>query len=487
MNKRAKIQHDTKPQWPFISLRDYLAYLEERGRLLHVERPVDAKWEISAVSRTLFDQSVDKACVFWNVHSSADGWHVEPPFDVAVEGTHRTMKMMEEILNTTKQKIFDDWVERVANLVEPVVVDDAPCKEVVIKGDGVDLLRIPVEVSGANQGGPFISIGVAFIKHPESKLQNMGVYRLHVKSKDHTAILIVPHQHVASLYAEYGVRGRPMPMAVAIGVDPLLPIIGAAPFPYKVSEMYAWGGLTGRPLEVVKCETIDVCVPAFSEYVLEGEVLQDVRDSEGPFGEYTGFYSGIRDLPVFKVKCITHRRKPLYETVNIGKPPSEANFLTEMGFSLELTRAVKQYLPEVTAVRSVMAHGLVTAIQVDKKRRYKGIAQRAGNMVWTMKSHVKNVFVIDNDIDIWSPDDILWAFATRCQANKSVHIVPNVSGVRLDPSEPYGGEEGISAKLVIDCTEPFPPYHAPYMRGVAWPKVELMEKVKKEWNQYFLQ
>jgi UbiD family decarboxylase len=133
----------------------------------------------------------------------------------------------------------------------------------------------------------------------------------------------------------------------------------------------------------------------------------------------------------------------------------------------------------------MMAHGLCTVIQIDKERRYKGIAQRAGNLVWTNKSHVKNVFVIDDDIDIWSNEDIIWAFATRFQANKDLALVPNVSGVRLDPSEPHGGEEGISCKMIMDCTEPFPPMHAPYMRGVARPTAETMEAVEKNWDEYF--
>ncbi len=156
-----------------------------------------------------------------------------------------------------------------------------------------------------------------------------------------------------------------------------------------------------------------------------------------------------------------------------------------MGFGSELGRGVREYLPAATGVRSMMAHWLVTVIQIDKKRRYKGIAMRAGNMVWTMKSHVKQVFVTDDDIDIWSRDDIIWAFASRCQAHKDIVMISNASGVRLDPSEPYGKEEGISCRLTINCTEPFSPMHAPYIRGTALPTVETREMVKKRWDEYF--
>ncbi|MFQ5793159.1 MAG: hypothetical protein ACE5JI_22030, partial [Acidobacteriota bacterium] len=129
--------------------------------------------------------------------------------------------------------------------------------------------------------------------------------------------------------------------------------------------------------------------------------------------------------------------------------------------------------------------GLVTVVQIDKKRRYKGLALRAGHMAWPKKAQVKNVLVIDDDIDIWDNDDVWWAFATHTQGHKSVHIVPDVSGCRLDPSEPFGGEEGISCKMIIDCTEPFPPYHAPYMRGVAGPDEKTYKEVLQNWTQYF--
>ncbi|MEW6265107.1 MAG: UbiD family decarboxylase [Thermodesulfobacteriota bacterium] len=485
MSKRRAIKPDNHDHWPFLSLRDFLAFLDQNDRLLHVEKEVDAKLEIGGISRRLLEEGSDKAAIFWNTTSSAEGWHVEPPHEVLVEGVHRHMRMFEDIFNVSKKDIYKNWFEKVRKPIEPVVVKDGPCQEVILEGDDVDLQKIPIEWCGSRQGGPFISLGCCFLKHPDTGVINGGVYRLHAKSRNHTGILIVPHQHSAVIYAKYDLLKQHMPMAVAIGTDPLLPIVCAAPFPVSYSELAGWGAVQGRPMEMVKCKTLDLLVPAQAEYILEGEVLRDVREMEGPFGEYTGFYSGVRDLPVFKVHCVTHRKDPIYNTVTIGKPPSEGNTLTEMGFGLELARGVREYLPEVTGVRSMMTHGLVTVIQIDKQRRYKGIAMRAGNMVWTMKSHVKQVFVVDDDIDIWNNDDILWAFATRCQAHKDVVIIPNVSGVRLDPSEPHGGEEGLSCKMIMDCTEPFPPLHAPYMRGQAVPDPATVEKVAKKWSEYF--
>ena len=480
-----RIKPDNQAEWPFLSMRDYLAYLEKNDRLLHVDIPVDANLEIGGISRKLLEDGSDKACMFWNTTSSFKDWHVEPPYQVSVEGIHRHMKMFEDIFNVPRRDIYKNWFEKLENPRPPVLVKDAPCKEVILKGDDIDLFKIPIERCGSKQGGPFITMGMCFTRHPDTGVLNLGVYRLHSKGKDRTGILIVPHQHSAVIYGKYDLLGKGMPMAVAIGTDPLLGICGAAPFPANQSEVDGWGALNGRPLEMIKCETIDVEVPAQAEYILEGEVLQDVREMEGPFGEYTGFYSGVRDLPVFKVNCITHRKDPIYQTVTIGKPPSEGNSLTEMGFGLELARVCRNSLPEVTGVRSMMAHGLCTVIQISKERRYKGIAMRAGNLVWVNKSHVKNVFVIDDDIDIWSNEDILWAFANRYQAHKDTVIIPNVSGVRLDPSEPYGGEEGISCKIIFDCTEPFPPMHAPYMRGVARPTEETKKQVLEKWDQYF--
>ncbi|MFQ5912916.1 MAG: UbiD family decarboxylase [Nitrospinota bacterium] len=484
-----EVRADNRPSWPFLSLRDYLFHLDERGRLLHVDKPSDARFEIGAVSKRLMELGSDKACMFWNVHSSHEDWHVEPPYDVLVDGTHRHVHMVEDAFNVSRDEIFENWIERIRpdHLVDPVEVDrsEAPCKEVVIPEEEVDLFKIPVDMCTGKMGGPFISKGVCFTRHPDTGISNFAIYRLHVKGPKHTGILIVPNQHVASVYAKFGSEGKNMPMACAIGVDPLMAIISGAPVPVSTPENRVWGALAGTALPVVKAELSDLTVPAYAEYILEGEVLHDVRDTEGPYGEYTGYYSGIRDLPVFKVKCITHRKRPIYEAVTIGKPPSEGNFLVEMGFNLEMTRGIREYLPEVKAVRSLICHGLVTVVQLDKKRRYKGLAFRAGHMVWSKKALVKNVLVIDDDIDIWDNDDVWWAFATHTQGHKSVHIVPDVSGCRLDPSEPFGGEEGISCKMIIDCTEPFPPYHAPYMRGVAGPDEKTYKEVLQNWTQYF--
>lgn len=480
-----KIKPDVRSEWPFVSLRDYLSFLDDRNRLLRISKKVDVKWELGAISRRLYLEGSDEACLLLNAWSSAEGWQVEPPYTRVVDGVYRNLNMFEEILDVPKERMFEEWEKRLTKLVQPRVVSDGPCKEVVLRGDDVDLHKLPVELCTARQAGPFITLGVAHMKHPDSKMQNAGIYRLQVQSRNHTGMLIVPTQHSAVIYAKYGVLDQPMPMAVSIGVDPLLGILGAGPMPADTPELWAWGAFTGEPMEVVPCETVDLFVPAYSEYVLEGEVLQDVREREGPFGEYTGFYSGIRDLPIFRVNCITHRKHPIFQTINMAKPPFEGGLLAETAYNLELTRILRQFLPEVTVVRSLSCHGLVSVIQLDKERRYKGLAQRAGALLSAMKPQIKNIFVIDTDIDVWDVNDIMWAFATRCQGHKSVQMIPNMNAGRLDPSEPFGQEEGIGCKMIIDCTEPFPPFHAPYMRGVAGPHADSWKLVESQWANYF--
>ena len=231
MSNERRIQTDNHDEWPFLSLRDYLAYLEKNDRLLHIDKPVDANLEIGGISRKLLEEDSDKACIFWNTTSSFEGYNIESPYQVCVEGIHRHMKMFEDIFNVSKKDIYKNWFEKLLKPIPPAIVKNAPCKEVVLKGDDIDLQKIPIERCGSKQGGPFISLGSCLTKHPDMDVTNLGIYRLHVKSKNHTGILIVPHQSVAAIYAKYDVLGKPMPMAVAIGTDPLLPICGAAPFP----------------------------------------------------------------------------------------------------------------------------------------------------------------------------------------------------------------------------------------------------------------
>jgi UbiD family decarboxylase len=275
-----------------------------------------------------------------------------------------------------------------------------------------------------------------------------------------------------------------MPVAVALGVHPAILMAAVAKVPQGVDELTVAGALRGDPIKVVKCRTIDMEAPASAEIVLEGEIYPGEIETEGPFGEYTGYMGGPYDLPVFHIKCITHRRQPIYQALHSQMPPSESSLLRQIPEEANIYKHLVQYLKipgikDIHLPESASSYGM---LWISMKVMYPGHAQQVLSASWTHHpSVIKWIIVTDDDIDIRDPFMREWVLSWRVEPIKDIHFIPNTSSLLLDPSPappdvPLWNRR--SSKICIDATKKweFPP--------IALPAEEYLRRVEDRWPEY---
>jgi len=470
------------PEFPFRSMRGWIDFLKGQGQLVENEEEVDLRGEVAAISRKI--ALTGGPAVIHERIKGYPGWRI---FSDGLTTRQRTAWA----LGIAEESIVTNLAERLKMLhkLKPVVVKDGPCKELKFSGNEVDLIKLPVASTGEYDIPPFITAGISNIRDPETGWQNTGIRRFQLKGKDRLNNLVLPFQHEGIIFSKYIKRNQPAPVSIVIGGDPLYNLISLMPAPDQVDEIDTWGAFAGTPLEVVRCETNDLLVPATSEIIIEGEMDPEERVLEGPFSEFTGFYSGLRMLPVIHVKCVTMRKDCFYQNMYMAVPTSEAHNMGHLMNEVELLRQIKEFVPEVMDVAILSSWGMVTAVSVDKKAKLRkpGLINKVAVTIKTVKasSWVKNVIVVDADVDPHNVQEVLWCMAVKFQSQKDILVIPDFPGTLLDPSEPYLGKgPGVTSYTVFDCTEKPPPYDEPYKRGVAQPHERFRKLVDEKWSRY---
>jgi UbiD family decarboxylase len=467
----------------YEDLRIFLRALSEQGWLAEVKVEVDPEWEIGAVCRENFNR-IGPALVFSRVKG------FKTPLVVGVLGTPEMYGLA--LGCEPKIAAFVERWSRALNFpikVLEVKEADAPCKEV--KLDKIDLYRDPFPVPRWHplDAGPELGTFYGCItKDPETGWINIGTYRLQILEKDKVGCLAPPYKHIIFHWHKWKEIGKPMPIAIAIGLDPYLNMVSVAAVPVQVNEYDIAGGLKGDPIKVVKAETSDLLVPANAEIILEGEMPTDeFYSEEGPFGEFTGYMGERRYNSHFiRINTITHRHSPYFQGTYEGRPPNESMMSRGIGQSCALYEFLKKSgCPGVKDVcATVGGSGALHAV-VSIKKFYPGHARVVMALVWAFPQHIKHVVVVDDDIDVWNPIMVEWAIATRVQASRDIVIIPNAHGSVLDPSQ-VTSKRGLTDWFGIDATIPeeeykrdgskFPPF--------ADPPQEIMDKIKQSWNKY---
>ena len=338
----------------------------------------------------------------------------------------------------------------------PRKVRNAPCQEVVHKGEEVDLSRIPVLKCWPQDGGPFVTLPVVFTRSLKTGKRNAGMYRLQIFDRRTTGMHWHIHKDGSNYYQEYRRAGKRMPVAVAIGTDPAVTYAATAPLPRGVDEMMLAGFIRRKPVPMVKCLTVDLEVPAEAEFILEGYVDPDELRVEGPFGDHTGYYSLVGDYPVFHVTAVTHRRNPVYAATIVGRPPMEDCWLakaTERLF-LPLLNAV---LPEIKDFWMPWEGVFHNVTVVSAAKEYPGHARRIMSALWGQgqMSFCKGVAVVDADVDLTQPRNVLEAILNAMDPMSDLFVSEGVLDV-LDHSAPaplFGAKLGIDATWRISGEE----------------------------------
>jgi 2,5-furandicarboxylate decarboxylase 1 len=434
-------------------LRGYLDGLEGRGQLLRVKQEVDTLDEMGAFIARADYERLDKALLFERpkgfdipVLANTVGTsmtRIAATFGVPVEGAvPRVAQKMGQVLQSGG--------------IPPVTVDrdKAPCKEIVLTGSDVDLGKIPILRTNPEDGsggtrfleGRFI--GSLACSKPAPNAHNLSYHRFEIQGPRHGTVWIFRLTGDArSMEEHWGAKiddpetswdaskGKPFPLAFVLGVTPEFLLVGANPaLPYKNDDFAFIGGALGRPVEMVKCETIDVDVPASAEIVIEGLFHPFKFDQQGRYASFNGYYDEPRRRPVFEVTAITMRKNPIYQHVHIGLPLNECNNMAAFFRSVRVFRDVQMVMPNVQDVFVDPAAGVGFTVHVSIKKGRIGEPKMAMMRAYTaLGGFCKHVFVYDHDIDIRNPHERDWALAHRFMADRDLLVIPNVMGMTIDP------------------------------------------------------
>jgi 4-hydroxy-3-polyprenylbenzoate decarboxylase len=451
-------------------LRDFIALLEQLGELVRIKQEVDPYLEMTEISdRTL--RAKGPALLFEN----PKGYDVPvlcnlfgTPERVALgmgQENVSALRDVGELLAFLKEPeppkgLLDLWEKRhdfkqVLNM--PVkVVKKAPCQQIVLEGDQVNLDQLPIQTCWPGDAAPLVTWALAITRGPEKERQNLGIYRMQKIAKNKLIMRWLAHRGGALDYRDFQKKnpGKPYPVAIALGADPATTLGAVTPVPDTLSE-YAFAGLLrGEKTQVVKCIGSDLQVPASAEYILEGFLHGDEAE-EGPFGDHTGYYNEVETFPVFTIDRITHRENPIYHSTYTGRPPDEPAIL---GVALNevFVPILKKQFPEIVDFYLPPEGCSYRMAVVSMKKQYPGHAKRVMMGLWSFLRqfmYTKFVIVTDDDVDVRNWEDVIWAMTTRMDPLRDTVMIENTPIDYLDFASPVSG---LGSKMGMDATNKMP-------------------------------
>ena len=422
----------------FPGLRDFLQHLEAKGELLKVAEPVDLRHVSARVAAS--------PQALWFEHVQGYGIGV-------VSGILASRARVAACLGCDHRDLGRVFLDRISRPLAPVTVTAGPVKEVIVTGDAVDLTALPIPLVSRSDGGPYITSAIGVARDPEYG-RNVGSYRLMLRTRRETSIDLVSASDLKLFYERACRQGRPLPFAVAIGAHPSVLMAAAFVAPTGQDEFELAGALAGAPLPLVKCETVDLEVPADSEIVLEGELLPvGWTQDEGRFGDFTGFVGPVKWNPIFRVNAVTRRRDAICYALHM---PDEVDYLVAPSLEGSGWQALATAGVLATAVYAPQSAGCNFHLYASIRKR-PGEGKNAVTALLPLK-RVKYVVVTDEDVDIFDPRELERALAYRVRPERDVVIVEGFRGSHLDPSLQLHAGKGplapLTAKWGVDATIP---------------------------------
>ena len=463
---------------PYESLREFIDKLEREGRLKRVSAPVSPNLEVTEIQTRLLAEG-GPAVLFENVVRE-DGSRYGMPLLANLFGTvervawgmerePQELREVGETLAFLRQpeppgSLKEAWenlplLKTVMNM-KPKTVSRAPCQEVVLTGDQIDLSELPVQTCWPGEPAPLITWPLVVTKGPGKRREddfNLGIYRMQVTGRDTTLMRWLKHRGGAQHHQRWKKeKPEPLPAAAVIGADPGTIIAAVTPVPDTLSEYHFAGLLRGQKVPLVDCKTVPLKVPATAEIVLEGTVsLSDYQD-EGPYGDHTGYYNAVEPFPVFTVTAITRRRDPIYLSTFTGRPPDEPSILGE-ALNEVFIPLLQQQFPEIVDFWLPPEGCSYRIAVVSMRKAYPGHAKRVMLGVWSYLRqfmYTKWVIVVDEEIDARDWKDVMWAVSTRMDPARDITVVENTPIDYLDFASP---EDGLGSKIGLDATNKWPP------------------------------
>jgi UbiD family decarboxylase len=432
---------------PFQDFRAFLDALRNAGELLEVDRAISPELEVAKALRK--SAAVSGPAIIFKNNGTA--------FPL-VGGVYNTRSKALIALEATEKNVFDKVLCGMAARIPPVVVTDAPVHENVLIGDAVDLSKIPVAKYSPDDGGPYITAGIIVSKDPQTGIPDIGHYRFEVVDKQTFTFLALPNHRFARNMAKARRLGQTtFHAALLIGVDPVIAYSCPIQVPDGTNDFEVVGGMRDAALELVRCKTIDVEVPARAELVFELEVDMTKHAFEGPLGEFTGYYTPGSNKPIARIKAITHRNNAYFQALLTGVPPTENHILKQLSYEASYFAMLKAQHPTLTNLAMPASGGVAFYVVMAMKQRYAGEARHAILTTIASSQRPKKVVVVDPDIDVRNPDQIEWAITFRTQPARDVIIIDGLPGGTLDPS--LDGslplDRRVGSAMGIDATFPY--------------------------------
>ncbi|MBN8198099.1 UbiD family decarboxylase [Thalassospira povalilytica] len=497
---------------PYQSLRDFMDALEKSGRLVRVTEPVSPNLEMTEIQTRLLAED-GPAVLFENVVGD-DGKKYDMPVLVNLFGTVDRVaagmnRKPEELREVGETLAFLKQPEPPASIREafsmlplaktvmamkPKTVSKAPCQEVVLQGDDIDLSKIPVQSCWPGEPAPLITWPLVVTQGPTAgekggdkrDVFNLGIYRMQVLGKNKTIMRWLKHRGGAQHHARWKQEKRdPLPAAIVLGADPGTILAAVTPVPDTLSEYQFAGLLRGEKVELVDCKTVPLKVPATAEIVLEGYVSLDEYAPEGPYGDHTGYYNSVEDFPVFTVTAITMRKNPIYLSTFTGRPPDEPSVLGE-ALNDVFVPLLQQQFPEIVDFWLPPEGCSYRIAVVSMKKAYAGHAKRVMMGVWSFLRqfmYTKFVIVVDDDIDVRDWKDVMWAISTRMDPVRDITTVTDTPIDYLDFASPVSG---LGGKLGLDATNKFPGETDREWGEKIYMDDDIIDRVDQKWERYGL-
>jgi 4-hydroxy-3-polyprenylbenzoate decarboxylase len=486
-------------------LREFISELEAIGELQRIDAEVEWDLEIGAVIRRSYDLRAP-APLFTNISGYQDSGFRVLGAPGALSGPAHPLARIALGVGLPATASGSEIIEAVVAArgrdgIPPrtIAAVEAPCKQNVLRGDDVDLLRFPTPRIHGNDGGRYIqTYGMNIVRTPDGSWTNWSINRMMIAGKDRLACLIPPPQHLGVIRSKWAALGQPMPIVTALGVEPGLPLVGGMPLPEGTDESHFLGALLGEPIEVTTAETVDLPVPASAEIVIEGHIMPEETVMEGPMNEFPGYNATSKSpKPLFLVSAISYRDGAILPVVAAGPPVEEDHTITGTMHAAELLYELRQAgLPVASTWFSFESalHWLVVSVRSDWPEAYRGhsgdLAREIGEVIFAGKAGfaTPKVLLVEDDIDITNPDEVVWAFATRAH--------PEHGEVRF-PAEPFADlavyldeEEKhsyMATKVIHNCllADRFPEQHRPVKGSLnnGWPK-DIQARVVQRWSEY---
>lgn len=451
----------------YKDLRDFIDQLEKQGELKRIKAEVDPVLEMTEIcDRTL--KKGGPALLFENPKG----------YDIPVLGNLfgsqkrvamgmgqtdiSALRAVGELLAYLKEpdppKGLRDAIEKLPLFRQvlnmgPKVVKSAPCQEVILQGDGVDLTRLPIQTCWPGDAAPLITWPLVITQGPEKERQNLGIYRQQLLGKNKLIMRWLSHRGGALDFRDWQKKypDTPFPVSVALGADPATILGAVTPIPDSLSE-YAFAGLLrGSKTELIKSRINDLQVPASAEIVLEGFIYPGEMADEGPYGDHTGYYNEVESFPVFTVECVTHRRNPIYHSTYTGRPPDEPAIMG-LAFNEIFVPILKKQFPEIVDFYLPPEGCSYRLAVVTMRKEYPGHAKRVMFGVWSFLRqfmYTKFVIVTDDDVNARDWNDVIWAMTTRMDPKRDSVFIENTPIDYLDFASPVAG---LGSKVGFDAT-----------------------------------